>query len=661
MTQSQPSTRDLANAVRALSIDAIDAAKSGHPGMPLGAADIATVLFTRVLKFDAGAPTWQDRDRFVLSAGHASAMLYAITHLSGYPGMSLEQVKNFRQFNSLTPGHPEYDVETGVEMTTGPLGQGLGSAVGMALAERVLNARYGDNLVNHYTWVLAGDGDLMEGLSHEAISLAGALGLSHLIVLYDDNHISIDGPTDIACVDDAPARFRACGWNTLDVDGHDADALEAAMIGAKSADKPTMIRCRTRIGFGSPSREGKASAHAGALGAEEIDRTKKALGWAYGPFEVPEDIRSAWAVAGSRGSAERSAWEGRLSGADASVRKAFLDACVGALPADLDKTINEIKKSASEERPVGPTRQMSGRALETLAPKVGIFLAGSADLTPANNTWTADSKSIAKGDFSGNYVHYGVREHGMAAAMNGVALHGGFIPYGGSFLTFTDYCKPSIRLGALMKSRVIYVMTHDSIGLGEDGPTHQSVEHLAGLRAIPNVLVLRPADAVETAECWQIALENETGPSVLSLSRQPLPTLRTEHTDDNLSQKGAYVLAEAKGVMRVVLVATGGEVVIAMGARDLLQKEGIGTRVVSMPCRELFVAQPKGARDEIIGEGVVRVGVEAGSPLGWGELLGRKGDFVGMPTFGASAPDTVLFNHFGFTAEAVAQRAKALL
>ncbi len=655
------SLRDMANAVRALSIDAIDAANSGHPGMPLGAADIATVLYTRVLRYDAANPEWHDRDRFVLSAGHASAMLYALSHLAGYPGMTLDQVKNFRQKGSLTPGHPEVDVKTGVEMTTGPLGQGLATAVGMAIAERALNARFGDALVDHYTWVLAGDGDFMEGVSHEAGSLAGSLRLSRLIVLYDYNQVSIDGPIDIACGDDTAMRFRSYGWNTLEVDGHDYAALEAVMQKAKASDRPTLVVCKTKIGLGSPSREGKAAAHSGAFGSEETARTKKALGWNYGPFEVPAAVRDAWGVAGRRGAAERDAWQGRFAAAAPAVREGFLAHVEGRLPNDLSKLINEVKRTASAEKPVGPTRMMSGRALESLAPAIPSLIGGSADLTPANNTWTKVSKVLRAGEYGGNYLHYGVREHGMAAAMNGIAIHGGFIPYGGSFLTFTDYCKPAIRLAALMKVRSIFVMTHDSIGLGEDGPTHQSIEHLPALRAVPNVLVLRPADAVETAECWQLALENANGPTVLSLSRQPLPTLRLEHTDENLSRRGAYVLAEAKGKLRMVLIATGGEVAIAMQARDLLEEGGIGTRVVSMPCREIFLAQPAAAREALLPAGVARLGVEAASPLGWGEILGPDGALVGMTTFGMSAPDKALFEQFGFTGAQVAAKAKSLL
>jgi transketolase len=660
MTAASPDTKNLATAVRALSIDAVEAAVSGHPGMPLGAADIATVLYAKVLKFDAAAPEWPDRDRFVLSAGHASAMLYALTYLTGYPDMTIEQVRDFRQMGSLTPGHPEIAPALGVEMTTGPLGQGLGAAVGMAIAERLLNARYGDDLVDHRTWVLAGDGDLMEGLSQEAISLAGALRLNRLVVLYDENHISIDGSTDLTFLDNTPARFEACGWRAESVDGHDPDALEAAMKRARKSDLPSIICCRTRIGLGSPAKEDKAAAHAGALGAEDTAATKAALGWTHPPFEVPDDLLAEWRQAGKRCRDERQSWEKRLASAKAETRDAFNLALSGALPENLGDLINAVKKTASAEKPVGPTRQMSGRALEALVPAIPALIGGSADLTPANNTFTEVSHAISAGNFAGNYIHYGVREHAMAAAMNGLAIHGGFIPYGGSFLIFTDYCRPALRLAALMEQRIILVMTHDSIGLGEDGPTHQPVEQLAALRAMPNVRVFRPADAVEAAECWQLALECRTGPSVMSLSRQAVETLRLEHTDANRSAAGAYVLAAADGAPDATLIATGGEVMAAMKARELLQADGLAIRVVSMPCRELFDAQTVSARDKVLGTGL-RVGIEAAAPFGWSDLLGNDGMFIGVRGFGASAPDHVLFDHFGLSPNKIAEAVKARL
>jgi len=646
----------LANAIRFLSADAVQKANSGHPGMPMGMADVATVLFTRFLKYDAADPRWPDRDRFVLSAGHGSMLLYSLMYLTGYPDMTLEQVKNFRQLGSITAGHPEYGHASAAETTTGPLGQGLANAVGFALAERLLAARFGAELVDHYTYVIAGDGCLMEGISHEAISLAGHLKLSKLIVLFDDNRISIDGPTDLSVSDDQQKRFQACGWNTSAVDGHDAESIAKAIAAARTSDKPTMIACRTVIGYGAPKLAGTSKTHGSPLGDEEIAGARAKLGWTHAPFVVPDDILSTWRAAGSKGSAAHKAWTERVA---KSAHRAELEhALSGDLPPSFDAAINAVKKKAADEKPKVATRVASQTALEAIIPLVPEMIGGSADLTGSNNTKTGPMKAVAAPDYTGRYIYYGVREHGMAAAMNGLALHGGVIPYSGTFLVFTDYCRPSIRLSALMNQRVIYVMTHDSIGLGEDGPTHQPVEHLASLRAMPNVLVMRPADTVETAECWALALKHKTGPSILALSRQNLPTLRNVHTEDNLSAKGGYVLAEAEGARKATLIATGSEVSLAMDARAQLQSQGIGAAVVSMVCTELFDHQPEAYRTSVLG-GDVRVSIEAASTYGWGKYVGAKGASIGLDGFGASAPAPALYKHFGITAEAVVAAVKA--
>jgi transketolase len=648
----------LSNALRFLSADAVEQANSGHPGLPLGMADVATVLFTRFLKFDASRPDWPDRDRFVLSAGHGSALLYALSYLCGYPRMTIEEVRRFRQLGSLTPGHPEHDVALGIEMTTGPLGQGIATAVGMALAERMLNARFGSDLCDHYTYVLASDGDMMEGISHEAASLAGHLGLSRLIVLYDDNGICIDGPTSLSFGDDTVKRFDSYGWATLRIDGHNPDEIAKAIEAAQKNERPTLIACKTTIGFGAPTKAGSSSTHGSPLGKEELAAMREKLGWKHPAFEIPADILSEWRRAGSRHAAPRLDWEQRH--AAHPQRDEFTRCMNGHLPASLAEAICAAKKKASETLPKVATRQSSGTVLETLVSTLPELVGGSADLTPSNNTKTKESKAVSKGHYDGRYLHFGVREHGMATAMNGLALHGGFIPYGGTFLTFTDYSRPAIRLAALMHTRVVHVMTHDSIGLGEDGPTHQPVEHLAALRTIPNTLVLRPCDTVETAECWEQALRHD-GPSILALSRQALPTLRTTHTDENLSAKGGYVLAEASGERQVTLLATGSEVSIALEARAMLEKDGIPTAVVSLPGFELFDRQPLDYRQHVLGPGTVRIGIEAALRHGWDKYLGPVGDFIGMTGFGASAPADQLYRHFGITAEAVAHRAKHLV
>ena len=654
------SHKDMANAIRALAMDAVQKAKSGHPGLPMGMADVATVLFTRFLKFDPKRPDWPDRDRFVLSAGHGSMLLYALLHLTGYEDMTLEQLENFRQLGSRTAGHPEYGHATGIETTTGPLGQGLGNAVGMALAERLLNARFGDDAVDHRTYAIVGDGCLMEGISHEAVSLAGHLRLSKLIVLFDDNQISIDGATSLTCGDDQIARFEACGWATQSVDGHDPEAVTAAIAAAQNDDRPSLIACRTVIGFGAPTKAGTAKAHGAPLGEDEIAGARAKLGWPYPPFEIPGDVLAAWRAAGARGAAAADAWRGRLDGLAAATRDEFERRMRGDLPSGWREALAAMKRATLEEAPKIATRVSSQRVLDALAEAIPELFGGSADLTGSNNTKAASQAVVSAADFSGGYLHYGVREHAMAAAMNGLALHGGVIPYGGTFLVFADYCRPSIRLSALMRQRVVYVMTHDSIGLGEDGPTHQPVEHLAALRAIPNLLVLRPADTIETAECWELALDSRAAPSVLALSRQGLPSLRKD-ASENLSAHGGYILAPAENERQVTLIASGSEVELALEARAQLGERGISAGVVSMPCRELFQAQTPHYRDEVLGPGTLRIAIEAGLHHGWDAWLQPDGVFVGMTGFGASAPAKDLYPHFGITAEAVVEAVTARL
>jgi transketolase len=652
----------LANAIRALSMDAVQQANSGHPGMPMGMADVATVLFSRFLKFDPKAPDWADRDRFVLSAGHGSMLLYALLYLTGYEEMTIDELRKFRQLGAKTAGHPEYGVAGGIETTTGPLGQGLANAVGMALAERHLSARFGGGLVDHYTYCIAGDGCLMEGISHEAASLAGHLGLGKLIVLFDDNGISIDGPTSLTVSDDQIARFKALGWHTLAVDGHDPDAIAAAIAEArKASDKPSLIAAKTTIGYGAPNKGGTAGSHGAPLGADEIALTREALHWPHDPFVIPNDVLSAWREIGARGAEAHNSWGGRLAKVDATTRGAFKAAMDGALPTAVADAVLAHKNALFADPPKVATRVASQMALEAITPVLPELLGGSADLTGSNNTKTKAHAVLDQGNPAGTYLHYGVREHAMAAAMNGMALHGGVIPYGATFLVFTDYCRPSIRLAALMEIRSIFVMTHDSIGLGEDGPTHQPVEHLAALRAIPNLNVYRPADAVETAECWLAALETPNTPSVIALTRQGLPQLCTGPDKGNLSARGGYVLRKSAGDPQVTLIATGSEVSIAVEAQELLHAKGIGTVVVSMPCYEKFMEQDAGYRDSVVAPGRARVVVEAGIRQSWDRLLGENGRFVGMSSFGASAPADELYKHFGITAEGVAAAAKSAL
>ena len=647
---------ELSNAIRFLAIDAVEKAKSGHPGMPMGMADVATVLFSRFLKFDPVDPAWPDRDRFVLSAGHGSMLLYALLHLTGYQGMTSAELRAFRQWGSKTPGHPEYGHTPGVETTTGPLGQGIATAVGMALAERLLNARFGNDFVDHTTYVIAGDGCLMEGLSHEAISLAGHLRLGKLIVLFDDNSISIDGATSLSCSDDQLARFKASGWSACRIDGHDPEAIAAAIEQARASDRPSLIACRTVIGFGAPNRQGSEKAHGAPLGTEEVVKTRAALDWPHAPFEIPEYVAEQWRAIGARGQTARRSWIERTKRLNAAPRSPFHDALNRKLPCGYAETIARIRGHFAAERVNIATRQASQLVIDVMAEALPNLLGGSADLTHSNLTRAKSHQPVQPGAFAGSYIHYGVREHAMAAAMNGIALHGGFIPYGGTFLTFADYSRPAIRLAALMGIRVIHVMTHDSIGLGEDGPTHQPVEHLASLRAIPNLLVFRPGDAVETAEAWDCALRADANPSVLCLSRQALPTFRGTDNDANLVALGAYVVLEPEGGRDVTLIATGSEVSIALKAAQLLAGDSVRAAVVSAPCFELFHRQTREYRARVLGS-VPRIGIEAAIEGDWARWIGDSGEFVGMTGFGASAPAEVLYREFGITAEAVATSA----
>ncbi len=653
--------RRMANAIRALAMDAVEQAKSGHPGMPMGMADVATVLFTRFLKFDPTDPAWPDRDRFVLSAGHGSMLLYAVLYLLGVEEMTIDQIKRFRQLDSLTPGHPEYGHVGGIETTTGPLGQGLANAVGMALAERILAAQFGGDIVDHRTYVIASDGDLMEGISHEAISIAGHLRLNKLIVLFDNNSISIDGPLSLAESGDQVARFKAANWNAVAVDGQDADAVAAAITAAQASERPSLIACKTTIAYGAPTKAGTAAAHGSPLGAEEIAGARKALDWDSPPFEIPADVRDAWRIAGLKAGQAHKDWQKRLAALDGDTRGEFERRQRGDLPAALTAALADHKRALAAEPPTVATRKASELALDVINAVVPETIGGSADLTPSNNTRTKGFTDVKPGDFSGRYVHWGVREHAMAAAMNGIALHRGLIPYSGTFLIFSDYCRPAIRLSALMRQRVIYVMTHDSIGLGEDGPTHEPVEHLAALRAMPNLKVFRPADATETAECWQLALENRAGPSVLALSRQNLQAMRKEFVAANLCARGAYEIAAADGDAEVSLFASGSEVEIALAAWQTIVRAGHAARVVSVPCFELLEAESDDYRAEIIGRAPVNVAIEAAVRLGWDRIIGRDGIFIGMTGFGASAPYKQLYEKFGITAEAAATAALARL
>jgi transketolase len=649
----------MANAIRALAMDAVEQAKSGHPGLPMGAADIATVLFTRFLKFDAADPAWPDRDRFVLSAGHGSMLIYALLHLLGYEKMTMEEIKRFRQLGSLTPGHPENFITEGIETTTGPLGQGLGNAVGMAIAERHLATLFGSQIVDHRTYVLASDGDLMEGVSQEAIALAGHLKLNKLIVLFDDNRISIDGPLTLSDSVDQVLRFEAAGWSARRIDGHDPEAIASALEEARASTKPSLIACRTIIGFGAPTKAGTEKTHGSPLGPDEIKAARAALAWPEGAFLIPADVREMWVSAGRAGQAARLAWGDRLRAMPASARLELERRLGGELPKDaLSAAARTVKERLAAEPKEIATRSASENVLEAMTAALPELIGGSADLTGSNNTKPKGMTVLSAADYSGRFIHYGVREHAMACAMNGMALHGGIIPYSGTFLVFSDYCRPAIRLAALMGLRVIFVMTHDSIGLGEDGPTHQPVEHLAALRAIPNLRVFRPCDAVETVECWQLAIESTHGPSILALTRQNLPQLRLGREETNRCAAGAYEIVPAeRKIAEVSLFATGSEVSVAVEARRFLRERAISARVVSVPSFELFRALPAGRRSEVIGATKVNVAVEAAVRQGWDEIIGTDGGFIGMTTFGASAPYKELYKHFGITAEAVAKAA----
>ena len=652
---SLPQLKSMANAIRALSMDAVQKANSGHPGMPMGMADVATVLYAKFLKFDPKNPEWADRDRFVLSAGHGSMLLYALNYLTGYEKITLDQIKNFRQLGYITAGHPEVEHDAGIETTTGPLGQGIATAVGMALGERIHNARYGDDIVDHYTYVIASDGDLMEGISHEACSLAGHMGLEKLIVLYDDNSISIDGSTDLSFTDNTPSRFESYGWDVDTVNGHDFAEIEAAIAKAKTTDKPSLICCKTKIGFGAPTKEGSSSSHGAPLGEDEIKGTRENLDWPHAPFEIPEDILSDWRSVGERGKAACHDWKNRLNTSE------WLDCHTKAHAGDYSGAVGpvvaELKKEFAANKPKDATRKTSGTCLDKLVDRLWLLIGGSADLTGSNNTKVAASTVIDRKNYKGNYINYGVREHGMAAAMNGMALHGGLLPYAGTFLQFADYSRPAIRLAALMKQRVVHVMTHDSIGLGEDGPTHQPVEHLAALRAIPNCYLFRPCDGIETAESWEVAINMQNAPSVLALTRQGLPTLCDDRAE-NMVSKGAYILQDCDGEPEVTIFASGSEVHLAIEAAD---KIDANVRVVSVPCMDLFFEQPSEYFTDLVCNSSVKIGVEAAIRQGWDRILGGHSPFIGMDSFGASAPAGDLFKHFGITVDAIVDAANKKL
>ena len=644
--------KEMANAIRFLSADAIEKSKSGHPGMPLGMADVATVLFSKFIKIDPEHPRWFDRDRFVLSAGHGSMLLYSLLYLLGYKDITIDDIANFRQLGAKTAGHPEYGHLAGIDMTTGPLGQGISSAVGMALAERMINARYGDDLCNHYTYVINGDGCLMEGISEESASLAGHLKLNKLIVLWDNNNITIDGTVDKANSTDQIKRFQAIGWNTIEINGHDYGEIEKAIAKAQKSDKPTLIACKTKIGFGAPTKCGTSKCHGSPLGAEEIAAMRKALDWPYDPFEIPEDILSSWREAGLRNHQTYQKWEERAHAAG----KTFDDFINDRLPAGWDDHLKALEEKAIAEQTKVATRKASQMCLEQIVPYVPQIVGGSADLAASNLTFVDGMKTITKDDYSGNNIMYGIREHAMAAIMNGLSLHGGAIPYGGTFFVFSDYMRPAMRLAALMGIRAIYVLTHDSIGVGEDGPTHQPVEHLASYRAMPNIYTFRPCDVVETAECWRIAIESDKTPSILALSRQALPMLR-QNAELNLSARGGYIISGNKDDRQATLIATGSEVSLAVQAEKILAKEGIKVAVVSMPCTELFDAQDITYQEEVLGQ-APRIAIEAGSKFGWERYVGLKGDIIGMDGFGASGPAGELYNYFGITVEEIVDSVK---
>jgi len=655
LSKSQQEHRDMSNAIAALSMDAVERANSGHPGMPMGMADAATVLFSKFLKFDPADPNWADRDRFILSAGHGSMLIYSLLHLTGYEAVTMEQIKNFRQLGSITAGHPEYGHVPGVETTTGPLGQGISNAVGFALAERHLNARYGDDLVDHRTYVIAGDGCLMEGISQEAISLAGHLKLNRLTVLWDDNNITIDGPVSLSDSTSQKKRFEASGWKVIEIDGHDANQIESALNEAQKSDKPTMIACKTAIGKGAPNKEGTNKAHGSPLGADEIAATRDARGWSHEAFEIPDDVYKMWEKPGREGKKAHKEWADRLETSEHASE--FNRAMSGELNEGWLEKFQAYKESVAQDKPTLATRVSSNKALGPLTEALTDMMSGSADLEGSNKTKTsATSQEIQAGDYAGRYINYGVREHGMAACMNGLALHGGIIPYSGLFMVFMDYCRPSVRLAALMEIQTIYVATHDSIGVGEDGPTHQPVEHLASLRAIPNTFTYRPADALEAAECWELAVRRQNGPSILALTRQNVPAVRDDATK-NMCERGGYVLTPGKGADDIVLIASGSEVHLAQEAHEALAEQGVSARVVSMPCLDVFLEQDENYIRSVLGKDLPKIAVEAGIRQGWDALIGRDGGFIGMESFGASAPGAELFPHFGITTDAIVKMA----
>ena len=648
-----PTHNEMANAIRFLSIDAVQKANSGHPGLPMGMADVSTVLFRKYLKFNPQDPNWDDRDRFVLSAGHGSMLLYSLLYLTGYKGSSIRDIINFRQLNSKCAGHPEYGHLKGIETTTGPLGQGFANAVGMAIAERKLSKDFGPKTCDHYTYVIASDGDLMEGISHEAASLAGHLKLKKLIVFFDDNGISIDGPVSLSNSENTINRFKAYQWNTLSINGHDQDQISKAISKAQKSNKPTLIACRTKIGFGSPNKQGKSSVHGSPLGLDEIELTRTKLKWNYKPFEVPNNIKNAWLDSGSRSMDKYKKWKSHINKMKTSSKKEYARRIAGRLPSNINKILNNFKKDCSNKEVVKATRQSSEMVINQISPHMPELIGGSADLTGSNNTKASATKILDSKNYSGNYIYYGIREHGMAAIMNGMALHKGVVPFGGTFLIFSDYCKPSIRLSALMRQRVVYIFTHDSIGLGEDGPTHQPVEQLAGLRSIPNLNVFRPADTVETVEAWQLSLQSNNTPSAIALTRQSLPTIRKKHSNKNLTSHGAYEIYKNSKKPKVSIFASGSEVEIALEVSKLLEKNKINSRVISVPCIDLFEKQTSTYRKKIIGESAINVSIEAGSELAWDKLCPQNRLSIGMNSFGASAPYKKLYEHFGITPQKI--------
>ncbi len=656
-----PVFKDLANAIRFLSIDAVQKANSGHPGMPMGMSDVATVLFKYYLRFNPKNPSWINRDRFILSAGHGSMLLYSLLYLTGYKSISIKDIQNFRQLNSICAGHPEYEKNSGIETTTGPLGQGLSNAVGMAIAEEILKNKYGSNLINHKTYVIASDGDLMEGISHEAMSLAGHLKLKNLIVFFDNNKISIDGPTSLSVSDNYKKRFESYGWSFQEINGHNENQISKAIKKSLSSKKPTLISCKTIIGYGSPNKSGKASSHGAALGEEEVALVRKKLKWKHKPFEIPKEILNEWRKIGEKGIIEEKKWNSIYNKKDKKIKDEITRLIKNELPKSLDEHFASLKKEIFNSKPDQATRKSSAFVLESIIENLPELIGGSADLSGSNNTKTKHSKIIKPSNFKGNYIHYGVREHGMAGIMNGIALHGGIIPYGGTFLIFSDYCKPSLRLSALMGLKIIYVFSHDSIGLGEDGPTHQPIEHLAHLRAIPNLNVFRPADTIETLECWETALKSSTNPSVIALSRQKIPFVTESLTNKNMSALGGYELKKTKSNPEITLIASGSEVEIAIDALNKLKELNINSKVVSMPCQELFDKQPREYREKVIEKNSKKISIEASSIFGWEKYVNFDGASLGLKSFGKSAPYKSIYENFNLTSDSVVMIAKRML